>query len=161
MTDIILNSLVIILLSLTILFCWKLNKKIIELKSSKTDMLNLVKSFDTAIVKTNKSISDLKVMSANSTVELQNYLNKATELINDLSFMTETASKLADRLETGILDVRKTNYPQPHKEHSNDQLEQMISSIGNMDNNSNKKAGFINARNDLMSALKFIKNTSS
>jgi regulatory protein YycI of two-component signal transduction system YycFG len=104
----IVEIIVISLLITTIFFCWKLNAKIMELRDSRKDISELVKTFDVAIIKTHKSIADLKTMSANSSQELQSYVNKAGELIEDLAFMTETSARLADRLERAISTARQT-----------------------------------------------------
>jgi hypothetical protein len=101
------NIIMIFLLLVTIVFCWRLNNKIMALKESKKDLNQLVKTFDIAIIKTHKSIADLKVMSANSSAELQTYVAKATDMIEDLSYMNETAASLADRLESSIKIARQ------------------------------------------------------
>lgn len=107
--DVLLNIAVILLLGLTIFYCWRLNNKIAALKDSKKDLGSLVKTFDTAIIKTHSSIANLKNISNQSSNELQEYVHKASELISDLSFMNETASRLADRLEDAIRQARDSN----------------------------------------------------
>ncbi len=101
-----LDLLMIGLLALTIWFCWRLNGKILALKESRYDLSEMVKTFDSAIVKTHKNVAELKSISTSSATELQLYINKAGELIGDLSFMTEAAGKLADRLEGNITKAR-------------------------------------------------------
>ncbi|MFI4984327.1 MAG: DUF6468 domain-containing protein [Rickettsiales bacterium] len=146
MFGIALDITVLVLLVTTIAFCWRLNNKIIELRHSRKDLSQLVKTFDVAIIKTHKNISDLKTMSASSAQELQAYLSKANELISDLSFMTETAAKLADRLENDITDLRQAPI---NTNLSNQQLEKMIANIGN----SNEEA-VVDNRNELLAAIK-------
>jgi len=165
MLGILIDGIVITMLIITISYCWRLNNKIVELKNSKQDLLGLVKTFDTAIAKTHKNIAELKNMSASSTAELQSYLQKANELVGDLSFMTETASKLADRLERGILDSRTVPEYNMNK-FRNDQLEKMIESLGNNNQEEfvneaklvEQFSGFSKTRNDLISAIKAVKN---
>ncbi|MBS0236561.1 MAG: hypothetical protein JSS50_04410 [Proteobacteria bacterium] len=106
-----LDIVMICLLGLTIWFCWRLNGKIAALRESKHDLSEMVKTFDSAIAKTHKNVAELKAMSTSSSQELQLYINKAGELIGDLSYMTEAASKLADRLESGISKARHSNNP--------------------------------------------------
>ncbi len=155
MTAFILDVIVILMLVVTITFCWRLNNKILELKSSRKDLTDLVKTFDTAIIKTHKNISDLKSMSASSTQELQSYLGKANELIGDLSFMTETAAKLADRLEKNIMDIRPTTDASLMK-LKNEQLEKMISNIGNSNipQHQENSPNFSKTKQDLINAIK-------
>lgn len=158
MTPLILDALVIFMLAVTISFCWRLNNKILELKHSRKDLSELVKTFDTAIVKTHKNISDLKSMSSSSTAELQSYLGKANELIGDLSFMTETAAKLADRLEKNIMDMRPST-DDNFTRLKNEQLEKMIANIGNSNTQQpvESSSGFSKTKQDLLAAIKSVK----
>jgi hypothetical protein len=159
MASLILDITVIFLLVVTISFCWRLNNKILELKSSRKDLTDLVKTFDVAIIKTHKNISDLKSMSTSSTAELQTYLGKANELIGDLSFMTETAAKLADRLEKNIMDIRPST-DESLMRLKNDQLEKMIANIGNSNipQNQDNPSGFSKTKQDLLAAIKLAKS---
>jgi chromosome segregation ATPase len=162
MASAILDIVVITLLLVTIMFCWRLNNKILELKHNRRDLTDLVKTFDTAIIKTHKNISELKGMSASSTAELQSYLSKANELIGDLSFMTETASKLADRLEKNIVDM-KPQHNDSLTRLRNEQLEQMISNLGNSNQPTGRitpqvSGSFAKTKNDLLAAIKMAKS---
>lgn len=167
MTGYLIDACVIGLLVVTIAYCWRLNNRIMELKNSKEDLNNLVKTFDVAIQKTHRNISDLKEMSSSTTAELQTYLEKANELVGDLSFMTETASKLADRLERGIIDSRKPRNPAVEK-FKNEHLENMISNLGKVPDNENEQksaqseeASYSKTRKDLMEAIKSARMRSS
>ena len=97
---------VILLLGMTVAFCWRLNSKITEIKSSRKDMANLVKIFDDAIINTNNSLSALKEASANAAVDLKKYTIKSNDLISELAFMNDTAVRLADRLENLLSDTK-------------------------------------------------------
>lgn len=162
--DIILNITVISLLIITIAFCWRLNKKIIELKDSKKDLGALVQTFDAAIIKTHKSIADLKVMSQTSSAELQQYVDKAGELISDLSFMTNTAAKLADRLENAIGIARQeiSQHP-PIKPNfmSANESEAIIPQPTAHSINSKVQPGstYSRTKDELRNAIKLIKQT--
>lgn len=155
MFTIILDSCVIFLLTLTIVFCWKLNSKIMELKNGRQGLLELIKTLDGAIIKTNTNIAELKVMTQTSASELRLLIAKAQELISDLDFMSDTAKKIADRLENGIADSRKRtiNLEMTRPEAVNDDMiEHSISAdIAKNDN------GLSRAKDDLMAALKILK----
>ena len=99
----ILNGIIIILLSCTIVFCWRLNNKIVELRDNKKDLLSLIGTFDNAIVTAHNSIKTLKETSYNASEDLRRYVDKSHELISDLSFMTDAANKAADDLEKAVL----------------------------------------------------------
>lgn len=100
--DIILNGFVIIMLGFTIGYCLKLNRNITELKNSRKELIELVKTFDTTMIDTHKSIANLKEIANTAAVELKNQIGVAEELNNDLSFMNNTASKMADKMEKMI-----------------------------------------------------------
>jgi septation ring formation regulator EzrA len=119
MWQLILDSTVVSLLLVTIFFCWKLNERITELRNSKKDLLDLIKTFDDAIKKTNQNVTELRSMSRTSTTELQNYIQKANELISDLSFLTDSAGTLADRLEKNIRSMRTHEAPSAPIENDN------------------------------------------
>lgn len=100
MLGLILNFIVIVLLSFTILFCSKLNKKIVELKASRQEMVHLIKTLDGAIVNIHKNITTLKETSISTSGALKQEIDKADLLTNDLSFITDKASKIADKLDS-------------------------------------------------------------
>ncbi|WHQ46426.1 MAG: DUF6468 domain-containing protein [Candidatus Midichloria sp.] len=101
-----LEIIIVLLLGMTVMFCWRLNNKITEIKSSKKDMANLVKVFDEAIINTNNSLGALKEASANAAVDLKKYTIKSNELISELAFMNDTAVRLADRLENVLFEAK-------------------------------------------------------
>lgn len=106
---IVLDIVMIVLLGFTIGFCWRLNKRISELRESRKELTDLIYSFDTAVVNTHKSITHLKEASTNTSIEMKGYIAKSEELINEMSFMNDSASKLADRLELAINLARNTH----------------------------------------------------
>ncbi len=142
MFGLILDVFLIVLLSLTIGFCWKLNSKIHELKSGRKELLELIKTLDAGIIKTNANIHDLRIMTNNSSLELNTLVNKAAELIEDLGYMNDTAQGLADRLERNIVQSRHL------ARASNDDTPSP---------NPDLKPEFSKAREELMNALQNLK----
>ena len=137
-----LNIMVLISLVVMIAFCWRLNNKFVELKYSRADLLQLLKIFDEAIIKTYKNVSDLKSMTTSSAQEFQVYLSKANEMIGDLSFMTETATKLANRLEDDIANLRQAPI-------NSQQFEEINTAIDNSD-----EVVLVDNRSELLAAIK-------
>ena len=156
---------VMLLLLLTIVFCWRLNNKITELKSGRRDLLELVKALDSAIIKTNSNIAELRSMSQNSTAGLNALVTMAKTNINDLNFINETANKLADRLEKNISDARSisNSIDSDYNRFNNENT--MVNPINTQHNkpkvvNSNLRifhSGFTKAKEELISALRFVK----
>jgi hypothetical protein len=165
MVELVLDIVVLFLLLVTIAFCWRLNNKILELKDSKKDLGALVKTFDGAIIKTHKSIADLKQISHSSSVELQQYVDKAGELISDLSFMTETATKLADRLEKAIALAREEVPIQVAKhqmQRNHENLDEIIANINRRDgvNQNHQVKVKSTTREELMKTVQMLKEGS-
>ncbi len=93
---------IFILLTMTIMFCWRLNSKLLELKRSRNDISKLVRVFDESIIRTNQSISELKEASAKASEELRKSCYKTHELINEISFATDTSSRILRDLEDAV-----------------------------------------------------------
>jgi hypothetical protein len=163
MISLIINVIVMLLLVLTIVFCWRLNNKITELRSGRRELLELIKSLDNTILRTHTNINELKNMSQNSAVELNVLVSRAKENISDLNFINETAGKLADRLERNMSEARylceklKSNYRLPETET------EMSSTPANTDTppiqapNTAVRSSFSRAKQELMSVLKMVK----
>ncbi|MDZ5762374.1 hypothetical protein Cyrtocomes_00753 [Candidatus Cyrtobacter comes] len=93
---------IFVLLAMTIVFCWRLNGKLLELKRSRNDISKLVRVFDESIIRTSQSISELKEASAKASEELRKSCYKTHELINEISFATDTSSRILRDLEEAI-----------------------------------------------------------
>lgn len=96
---VILDIIVLCVLGVTIAFCWRLNNRIMELKSSKKDMASFVSALDTAVINAHKSVITLKETTEKSTTERQKYVTEGTELANDLSFIISSGNRLLQRLK--------------------------------------------------------------
>ena len=161
MIELFINVSVIALLICTIFFCWRLNNKIIQLKDSRKQLLELIQTLDQAILKTNTNITDLKRMSQNSAVELNDLVTKAKGNINDLSFMNETAARVADRLEKGISEARyiqdKIRETSVVPVKSEDDIANQSDMDSSNDNAQGFRSSFSRAKEELISALRFVK----
>ena len=92
------------LLLVTIVYCWKLNKRIRILQDSKSELAQLIADFDESTQHASRSIAEIHAISKkiNSNIKLR--LEKANYIADDLAFMIEKGNKLADRMEG---DIRK------------------------------------------------------
>lgn len=97
-----LDIIILLVLGVTIAFCWKLNNKITELKSNKSEMIDFVKSLDNTIINAHKSVVSLKEATQNASDERQKYVKEGNELANDLSFMIDSGNRLINRMEKAI-----------------------------------------------------------
>jgi wobble nucleotide-excising tRNase len=151
----VLDIIVVLLLVMTIVFCWRLNGKILELKEGRKDLINLIKSLDAAVIKTNGNIHDLKLMTESSAVELSALVQKAQEVIEDLGFMNDTAAKLADRLENDISESRYIS--EKLRTALNETDSQKVNDHEQAERSRPLRTGFNKAKTELLNALRVMK----
>ena len=97
-----LDTLIIVLLALTISYCWLLNRRIKILQDSKSELAQLLKYFDESTQRASESIVALQAASKKIGENIQTRIEKANYAMDDLSFMIEKANKLADQLEASF-----------------------------------------------------------
>jgi chromosome segregation ATPase len=95
--------LVAVLLVATIVYAVLLNRKLTALRNVKGEMEAVIASFAEATAQAENGIQTLKVHATESGTSLDNTVNRAHGLADDLSFLIERGNSLADRLE-GILE---------------------------------------------------------
>lgn len=101
-----LNYLIAFLLLVTILYCWRLNRRIVELHQGKKELLTLLKAFDQSIIRAEEGTRTLKNTCANLGHALQEDIDKAKFLVEDLNFMIDRAAAATDTLENRIQTSR-------------------------------------------------------
>ena len=99
---VILDLLIVALLATTIGYCWLLNKRIKILQDSKSELAQLLKYFDESTEKASESIIALQTASKKIGENIQHRVDKANYLVEDLSFMIEKGTKLADQMEASF-----------------------------------------------------------
>lgn len=115
--SLIMDGTIALLLVVTIIYCAILMRKLNNLRSAQSELRQIIKGFGDAIAKAETSIHELRKAGDEAAQalderidtrrrDLEAQISKATELANDLEFMTDAGNKLADRLETGISDAR-------------------------------------------------------
>ena len=88
---------------MTIVFCLRLNARIIALQQNKAEMEGFIKSLDTAIINSHRSIVNLKEMTEKADFTRQKYVIEANELANDLSIMISSGNRLMQRSDNVIM----------------------------------------------------------
>jgi len=104
--SLILDGLVAILLIVCISFCIKLHNRIKLLHDNRKDFSKGIKHFDDAILRAENSLHELKLISSTVVVDLKGTIDKAEHTIKDLSFITDRADNLSNKLESGITAAR-------------------------------------------------------
>lgn len=95
-----------ILLVAVIVYAVRLNKSLSSLKSNKAELESLVASFNDSTNRAEASVARLKASAVETAKSLQENVARAQELRDDLSYMTDRANEMADRLEGAIGDAR-------------------------------------------------------
>lgn len=102
----ILDGIVALLLATTILYCWRMSKKIASLHSSRRELQKFLDDFNQSIERANASIALLKALSVETDTSLRGHIDKARFLSNDLAFLTHKANNIANKLEDYIAGSR-------------------------------------------------------
>ena len=99
----VLDVLLVILLAATLGFGLVLNKRLNDLRRDRSDLEKLAIGFGDATQRAEDSVATLKV----STASLQERLEKARTLADDLQYLIERGTTIADRLETDVRTARQ------------------------------------------------------
>jgi hypothetical protein len=103
----ILDVLVVLLLVPTIIFAVILNGRLSALRKNREELGRLIAAFNDATVRAEAGIPRLKRTSEEASKALQEKVEKAQMLRDDLAFMIERADQMASRLETAVRDAQE------------------------------------------------------
>jgi len=102
-----LDLLVAGLLLVSIVYCWRLNVRIRMLQDSRSELAQLIRQFDESTERASVSVMELQNVSKRISENLQMKIEKANFMADDLSFMIDRGSKLADQIELGVAGKRR------------------------------------------------------
>lgn len=103
---IILDLLVSVLLVATIGYAVMLNQRLTQLRKNRDDLAKIIVSFNEATVRAESSIPKLRKAAEDAGQSLQERVEKAQSLRDDLAFMIERADTMANRLENAVRSAR-------------------------------------------------------
>ena len=103
---IILDLLVSVLLVATIGYAVMLNQRLTQLRKNRDDLAKIIVSFNEATVRAESSIPKLRKAADDAGQSLQDRVEKAQSLRDDLAFMIERADTMANRLENAVRSAR-------------------------------------------------------
>ncbi|MCR6631179.1 MAG: DUF6468 domain-containing protein [Magnetospirillum sp.] len=103
---ILLDLLVSILLVATIGYAVMLNQRLTQLRKNRDDLAKIIVSFNEATVRAESSIPKLRKAAEDAGQSLQERVEKAQSLRDDLAFMIERADTMANRLENAVRSAR-------------------------------------------------------
>src|SRR5271156_141314 len=107
-----LDVIVAFLLVTTIVYAAMLNRRLSGLRSNKAELEALIHSFGEACARAEAGVKTLRSATDEAT-RLQAYLDRSQALRDDLSFLLDRGSSLADRLEGGVRSARTETAPRP------------------------------------------------
>lgn len=107
--NLLLNGLMALLLIVTTIYCWRLNKRIKVLQDSKSELSQIIRQFDESTQRATQSIGDIHEATARIAENIQHKIDKANYLADDLQFMIEKGGKIADRMEGGLSGNRSAS----------------------------------------------------
>jgi len=139
--NLLLNGLIVVLLCVTIAYCWVLNRRIKVLQDSRGELALLLGHFDESTKRASESIIALQMASKKIGENIQFKIEKANFMLDDLAFMIEKGEKLANKMEAGfavnrassrVMVERPAEKPAPQKpvkiEVPEEELEAAVSS---------------------------------
>jgi septal ring-binding cell division protein DamX len=106
-----LDILVSLLLIATIGYAVMLNSRLSSLRKNRDDLAKTIVNFNEATVRAESSIPKLRKAAEESGQTLQERVEKAQSLRDDLAFMIERADTMANRLENAVRNARPDGRP--------------------------------------------------
>lgn len=100
--NLLLNVSMIVLLVVTIIYCWVLNRRIRVLQDSKGELAQLLKYFDESTQRATESVVALQNTSKKIGDSIQVRISKANDMLDDLAFMIDKGNKVADQIEAAL-----------------------------------------------------------
>jgi hypothetical protein len=104
--NLLLDGIIIVLLIPTIIYAVILNSRLAQLRDNRDDLARLVAAFNDATARAESGIPKLRQAAEDAGLALQERVEKAQTLRDDLAFMTERADTMAGRLETSVRQAR-------------------------------------------------------
>lgn len=109
----VLDVIIALLLVATILYAVVLNRRLGILRRNGDELAKLIGRFNEATVRAESSIPKLRKAAEESGQALQERVEKAQSLRDDLAFMVERADAMATRLEASVRNARSESRPAP------------------------------------------------
>jgi hypothetical protein len=104
--SLIIDALIAVLLVATIAYAAVLNRKLSVLRDGKSEMAALIASFSESAERAGSGVETLKQAAGRSGEVLQNQVDTARGLVDDLGYLIEKGTRLAERLDGGVSGAR-------------------------------------------------------
>ncbi|MDP6876711.1 MAG: DUF6468 domain-containing protein [Alphaproteobacteria bacterium] len=103
-TELWLDGLVAILLLVTVVYCLVLNHRLTALRGNQGEMRKLLADFTAATQAAETSVNHLKMASDHAGAALDQKITDARALADELSSITQSGGRLAERIESGLVN---------------------------------------------------------
>jgi len=103
---VVLDIVVSALMIATIVYATRLNRRLAALRKNRDDLARTILAFNEATVRAESSIPKLRKAAEEAGQALQERVEKAQSLRDDLAFMIERADTMANRLESAVRSAR-------------------------------------------------------
>jgi len=104
--NLLLDVIIIVLLAATIVYAVILNSRLAQLRDNRDDLARLVAAFNDATARAESGIPKLRRAAEEAGGALQERVEKAQTLRDDLAFMIERADSMAGKLESSVRQAR-------------------------------------------------------
>lgn len=105
--NLLLDVIIIVLLAATIVYAVILNSRLAQLRDNRDDLARLVAAFNDATARAESGIPKLRRAAEEAGQNLQERVEKAQTLRDDLAFMIERADSMAGKLENSVRLARE------------------------------------------------------
>lgn len=104
------NLLVAVLLAATLVYCFRLDRRLTALRSGQDGFKKVIAALDRATERAQISLSELKALGLAAETGLKPEIARADALLEELKLMVQSADRVADRL----LEARAASRPAQH-----------------------------------------------
>ena len=151
----VLDGLVALLMFATIVFCFRLNRRLASFRGVQAEMKGLVSSFVAATERAELGVARLRAAAEDSGDTLQERLEGARAVADELAFLSESCARLAERLERepddfpGWLRLARAYGVLGEAAQARDALSRAEAAIRELPEDAPERAQLEAARNDL------------
>lgn len=111
MASFFLDAVLVGLLTATIIYAVILDRRLRTFRNAREEMQSLLAHFTAATIQAQSNMTALRETSQTTSVELKDQLDRGKALRDDLAFLLDRGTSLADRLEGGISAARAAAKP--------------------------------------------------
>lgn len=106
---VIVDIVILVMMAITVGFCWKLNNKIIQLQKGKHELAKLFQFFDHTLERAENEIKQIRDQTGKMATTLNKRIDLTKHLIDDLSNLQQKARLVYESLEIIVSEGKELN----------------------------------------------------